>query len=228
MKLQTPVEPEKRALSFPRAQDRDDRRFMSWGTQLLPGGRWLLAWAKGGGDGCVHYFDLEERSPVAKILVPDLTLPAVDWRDLLVAVDFISDEANASGDHFHCLMQFNMASMHPPSTDCADYRIRVWRVKVKFNESDEGTFTAVGLEAECISSFSESSLFSQNYLTLYGSALAYSSSMGSSIIIVDWVQANGRAKHEGIQRWCIAFPEFLGYVTVGSLSPITAQHIKFD
>ncbi|KAJ2914605.1 hypothetical protein MD484_g5791, partial [Candolleomyces efflorescens] len=116
----------------------------------------------------------------------------------MVAVDFTSDEANASGDHLHCLMQFNMAVVHRLALDSL---ITVWRVKVQFNEAELGAeFNAIGLEAECICSFNEFSQFVKANLDLYGSTLAYASPENAAIVILDWVQANGKAKNV-VQHW---------------------------
>ncbi|RXW24313.1 hypothetical protein EST38_g1531 [Candolleomyces aberdarensis] len=181
--LQTGVEPEKRVLSSDQNQNGEPFHC----AQLLPEGRWLLTWAAWGGDGCVRYFDLEEASPVAKLLVPNPSSPSANSPNFLeLALDFISDEANAFSDGSHHLRQFNMALLHPSDESTADGRVSVWRVKVKYAKGEgEATCQEFGLEAECISSFYEGA-FGFNYLTLYGSTLAYSAS--GFVTIVDWVQ----------------------------------------
>jgi hypothetical protein len=184
---------------------------------VVPGGRWLLASFL---DGSIRYVDLED--PPSGDLHPHLLLPtpfserdaSTNRMEMQLSIDFTSDIASSTALGEHHLAEFNLGVVYSNRFEpMDDSRVRVWRVKVKFetviDNSNHGVMwtRAVGLEAvDCLSSFNEECLRSLYHCHLQGSMIAYSTQLyggysAGYIVLVDWTQANGRAKDGRIQRW---------------------------
>jgi hypothetical protein len=185
----------------------------------VPGGRWLIA---GFLDGSIRYIDFED--PPSGDMHPHILVPSpfsehdasTNRMEMQLSIDFTSDFASSTAPGEYHLVQFNLGVVYSNRFEpMNDSPVRVWRVKVKFETvtdnsgNDHGLMQrrAVGLEAvECLSSFNEHCLLRLYCCHLHGSMIAYSAEWYGEqpvdcIVLVDWTQANCRAKDGGIQRW---------------------------
>ncbi|KAJ2914610.1 hypothetical protein MD484_g5794, partial [Candolleomyces efflorescens] len=182
---------------------------------LVPGARWMVA---GFFDGSIRYFDFEDAqsgdiSPHPLISTPFSEREASsNEMEMRLSIDFTSEIAFSTAPGEHYLTQFNLGVVYSNGSLVDDSLVRVWRVRVKFEGGIDGLGRhgggrALGLEAvECLSAFAERPVWNIYHCHLWGSMIAYSTKLhgGDSddyIMLVNWLQANGRAKYEGIERW---------------------------
>lgn len=180
----------------------------------MPGGRWLLA---GFADGSIRYFDFEDGASgdlYPQLLIPTPFAEGQAGTDgsvigMQLSFDFTSDIASASPIGGYHLTQFNLGVFYMNLSEIQDDTpVRVWRVRVMFeairDSCGQSTRQAVGLKvAECLSSFQEKRPVRLHLCHLQGSMIAYYTEYFHQvgIVLVNWMQANGKAKDGGIKRW---------------------------
>ncbi|KAJ3539678.1 hypothetical protein NMY22_g4623 [Coprinellus aureogranulatus] len=170
-------------------------------SELLPGGRWLIA---GYEDGSVWYFDLSPDLIPAHRIKPALLISSsfsgVIRIQMHISIDCASDMALGSSlSHYH-LEQFNLAVVACPARyGSGPTKVSVWRIHVPVGNDPESSLRL----GDCLSSFTEFGIDHIDDCSLYGPMVAYSMLLqpASCIVIVSWSEANGKASHELVRRY---------------------------
>lgn len=171
--------------------------FLTQTLAILPGGRWVLGACD---DGSVWYFDLTDDWTSTSSIEPKPLIPGYipdSWNkeeksglDVWLAFDWTSPEALGSSAETHHLTQFNLALFIRPWRQ-EHAHIDVWQVRIQ-----EGA-NMLGVH---LSSFRERARSELTYISLYGGSLAY---ILHILVIVDWREANGRAKDRPLSCRCL-------------------------
>ncbi|KAF5342050.1 hypothetical protein D9611_001961 [Ephemerocybe angulata] len=177
---------------------------------MVPGGQFVLA---GLVDGSVWSFDISDdwtstSSVEAKLLIPSSFPPsegAGGAIDVLLAIDYISEEALGPNQDACYLSQFNLAVIACPTRSESSNTVGVWRVHLSQPTSELPSGRQAMRLGEHLSSFKDSKAAFLYGASLLGKDLAYSmeSPPAGCTVIVNWEEARGKTEGDELLRWYI-------------------------